>query len=194
MSAKYDLPFKKGRTLYGGSVPTSGANYAFCGTEFEAKDSTTTSGRKITLRAVKNGSGITLYAKQPVQLNAVGDTILGYARLPDVPWVVLDDEIGAAGVVANDACFVHVKGPCTVKTAGASLIGIAAGDPIVAATAANSTAAGTTAAGVNRRTDAITNGTVASTVNDGVMARAITAATTNQTATEIRVNMDARLL
>lgn len=188
----YDnLPFEKGKTLYGGSVPSSGANYAFIGHEFDARDSAT--GRKVRVRAVKNASGITLYGKQPVTLIPNGTEINGYARLPTDRFVGLDDGLDSNGVVANDVCYVVVKGPCLLKTAAANLISIVAGDKIVAATAANSTAAGTTAAGINK-IGAPGDATSAITLNDGVQARAVTAATTNNTETAIRVNIDARLV
>lgn len=192
MSYETSLPFKKGKTQYGGSVPSSGADYGKIGQEYIAKDPGGT-GRKVRLRAVKNASGITLYGKQPVTLNAAGTEITGYARLPDARWAVLDDDLSSAGVVANDVCYVVVGGPVTVKTAGANLISISAGDLIVGATAANSTAAGTTAAGVNK-IGALASATEAFTLNNGAMARAISAATTNQTSTDLRVCMDARLV
>ena len=195
MSYHVNLPFKKGETLYGatvgGSVPSSGANYNFIGQEYTYDDPTTHA--QVVLRAVKNESGIALYGQQPVVLNSAGTKILGYARLPDSRWVVLDDSLPSTGVAANDVCFVVVRGPCTVKTAGANLLAIVDGDMIVAATAANSTAAGTTAAGVNK-IGALAAATDASTINNGVMARAISAATTNNTQTGIRVRMDARLI
>jgi hypothetical protein len=194
MSAKRDLPFPKGETAWNGEVPTSGVDYTKCGHEYSYTDPT--SHRELTLRAVRNESGITLYGKLPVTLNASGTSITGYARLPTDPWCVIDDEIGSNGVEDDDVCYVHVKGPCTVKTASASLSSITAGDYVVAATRASSTAAGTTGSGVNLISPIAnaTDATGAFANNRGAMARAISAATTNNTDTGIRVNMDARFV
>ena len=180
-------PFKKGETLYGGSVPSSGANYAMCGQEYHHNDSST--GRPQVLRAVRNESGITLYGRLPVQLNPGGTSITGYASDNEAEYVVLDDDLGSSGVVDDDVCYVVTKGDPLVKTAPSGLLAIAAGDRIVAHTQANSTVAGTTAAGVN-----LLSATTSVPLNRGVCAKAISAATTNNTNTAIRVRIDARLV
>lgn len=180
-------PFKKGDTLYGGSVPSSGANYAMVGQEYLHNDSST--GRPQVLRAVKNASGITLYGRLPVQLNPAGTEITGYARTTEEEYVILDDDLGSSGVAANDVCYVVTKGDPLVKTAPSGLLEIAAGGRLVAHTQANSTVAGTTAAGVN-----LLAATTSVPLNRAVMAKAISAATTNNTNTAIRVRIDARLV
>jgi hypothetical protein len=194
MYVSTNAPFKKGKTLYEGSVPSSGADYTVIGSEYHYTDSTT--GIPGVIRAVKNTSGITLYGKQPVRLSDDGTKVLGYQVSSIEEWAVLDDDLDSNGVVANDVCYVVVQGCPLVKTAPSSLFAIAARDRIVAHTQANSTGAGTTAAGVNlvlaiaNATDA----TGANTYNRGVMAKALTAATTNNTKTDIRIRIHARLV
>lgn len=188
MSDTSTLPFKKGETLYQGTVPTD-AVYDVVGKECKVADPTT--GLYVHLRAVKNAAGVTLYGKQPVQLSADGREIAGYATRTSQQAPVLDDSLAAAGVVSNDVCFVIVKGPCTVKTAPVLTGVLVAGSRIVAASIANSTGAGTTNAGVDLVAVA-TNFTDAATIPLGVIGRAITAATTNNTKTDVRVIVDVR--
>lgn len=194
MTAKRNLPFEKGKTLYEGEVPTSGANYGFCGQEYTINDSTT--GRETTLRAVRNESGITLYGRLPVQLNIYGTSITGYATSAVQQCCIIDDDLGSSGVEDDDVCYVVVKGSPLVKTGQAGLSSIVAGDWVTALTQANSTAAGTTGAGVNLVLP-IANATDATAANinsRGIIGRAVSAATTNNTATAIRVNLDVRFV
>lgn len=193
MSAERDLPWKRGETQYGtgvnGTVPTSGADYTKCGTEYLSEDPLF--GRPVRVRAVKNASGITLYGRQPVQLNAAGTQIIGYANRPDQKWVPIDDlgSTGVGSVGANDCCFVVIRGVGYVR---ANAVNVSAGDYLHALTLAASTGAGTTANGIEAR--ALTSSvTGAQTHPDGEMARAISAATNGQT-THIAVLMDARLI
>lgn len=176
-------PFQKGKTLCGGdATQIAAADYSKCGTEYDFQHEST--GRRGVLRAVKNASGITLYGKQPVTLNTAGTQITGYSTRASDRSVLLDDDLDATGVANGDVCYVIVRGVGQVKTAGASLVSIVDGDELVAATAAASTAAGTTAAGVNKVAN-VTAGTDGQTIPRGVFARAISAATTNNTATAI---------
>lgn len=183
-----NLPFQKGTTLYAGVVPAS-PDYSIVGREFEMDDPVT--GRTMTLRAVRNETGQAILGRQPVQLNAAGTSITGYANRPDQSWVVTDDSsrFPATGVKDDDVCYVHVRGPAIAKTASSALLAIVVGDKIIGATGANSTAPN----GVNK-IGALASATDAATINDGVQGRALTAATANQTETAILLAMDSRLV
>lgn len=187
MYVSTNAPFKKGKTLYEGDVPTSGADYTVVGSHYHYIDSTT--GVPGVVRAVRNESGITLYGKQPVQLNSLGTSITGYARSTEAEFAILDDDLDSNGVEDDDVCYIVVQGTPLVKTAPSGLLAIVDSDRLVAHTQANSTGAGTTAAGVN-----LLASSTSVPLNRGVQAKAISAATTNNTQTDIRVRIDARLI
>jgi hypothetical protein len=137
---------------------------------------------------VRNTSGITLYAGQLVvwATGYRGKRIGGKARLPtDEVAGVIDDRLPSTGCRTNDMCHIIVKGPCLAllsRVAGEA--DVAAGDILLAATAAASTQATTAGhftdwVGTFTATET-TDGTAANILMNRI-GRAISASTTQHT-------------
>lgn len=189
-----------------GEYQTSGDNFATqLGKEWVFEDinwgstspgvKTYRSGKKVTCRLVKNGSTAVILPKHLVRYSATageyGEVVNGDARTTAEDWAgVADEFLPAAGVPVGAYFFIVVNGPSKVITpdAGGSFNGdIAVGQMLVAATAAAST--GTTSGRVQCQN--ITGGsqdtdyTLIMKNVQNALGRALSAATTANTATDI---------
>ena len=188
-----NAPFQRGQTYFKGAPDTSTDANGILGMEYEIVDDTYGTGRKITVRAVRNSSTVTVYPKRLVILNALGTAITGTAATDSITRVApVDEKLSAsAGCVANDICFVVVKGLALCKTqlANDTQNVVAAGDLVAAQTINAATTAGTTVGRVRSR--ALTSSvTVATTERDCIFGKAVSAvATSNVTDTDILVDV-----
>lgn len=163
MSRGNDQLFERGMTWYGPSdaIDTNnlqGANVLGLEKQFEDLDygaagavKPARTAHKVSVRAVRNNSGATLYGKEYVQLDALGQTITGRVVNDSQHGYPIDEFLPPGGVRHGDVCYVVVEGPAMMRTpsAGAGFNGdIAAGDRLHSVTTtAGSTQAGTTSAG-----------------------------------------------
>lgn len=191
--AEPNLPFKRGQTYFGGAPADSGDGAGILGQEFTFVDDTHGTKRMVTLRAVRNSAGVTVYPKRLVILNALGTAITGTAATDSATRIApVDEKLSAsAGCAANDICFVVVKGLALCKTqlANDTQNVIAAGDLVAAQTINAATTAGTTVGRVRSR--ALTSSvTVATTERDCIFGKAVSAvATSNVTDTDVLVDV-----
>ena len=189
------LPFNRGKTYFGGSPTNSTDGDGLLGAEYEVTrgPSEADSGCTMVLRAVRNSAGFAVEAKRRVLLNAAGDAILGYTRLPEEEGPFVDELIPSGGVATNDICFVCVEGPCIGLTSLSDYSAdIAAGNYLNGQTAVTSGA--TTAGRVDARavvaaTADATAGQRNVTENDGAGAIARSAALTNSTNNSLLVRV-----
>ena len=194
MSGFYDeLPFGRGKTLYGGTPTDTAYIHPCVGQEYRVRDVWFGTNRMITLRAVQNQSGAAVLAKRLARLSADGKALLGYTRLPEEKGFPIDHLLPSGGCASYDVCFVVVDGPAMCLTSLSNYgSDIAARDHLNSQTAVTSGA--TTAGRVDVRavvaatTDA-TAGQRNVTEQDGVFARAISAALTNATNSDILVDV-----
>jgi hypothetical protein len=173
------------------------------------------SNRRIRLRACRNLTGATIYAKllavlaRDTKANYAGGTgaptatggvqgstrIRELARLGSSATVMsakcypIDEYLPSAGVAANDICWVVLRGPAICKTSLANMAAdIAVGDALVAVTA-------TTAAATDGTTGGRVTGIdlVVTSLPDGQVGRtiglAMTALLTNTTNTDVLVDV-----
>lgn len=160
-------------------------------------------GRMVTCRLVRNMSGITLFAKQLVQLDTANpNRITGRTTVLFGEAYPLDEFLPAAGVPHGDLCWIVIAGPalCLTPMTGGEFnaTDIGAGSLVGAGTTnGGSTAAGSTApAG---RLAAVLPVNVALTTNTqynellryatGWIGRAISAMTSGQTNANILVDV-----
>jgi hypothetical protein len=197
--ARYeDLPFHRGE------APTEDAFDHLLGREYEIEDydwAQTSGARKhrsgmlITIRLVKNSSGVAILPKRLVQSvtasGAYGQEVLAFTRLSAQDWLGVSDEfLPAAGAPDGSYFYIVVKGPTVVLTPddGAAFNGdITAGAVLVAATAAASTGLTAGRVAVQNITGSSTGTDYTDPINNSVnvVGRAISAATTDNTRTEI---------
>lgn len=192
-----DPPFELGETLAGTAEDgTTLINDSVLGTVYEfpaqrlgvsqirgAKGRTT--GRPIVAIALRNTGGFTMLGKRIATL----DTAAGYGRLKNATGytvtvatdnvVFIDPFLPATGVADDDIFWGILSGPTTVLTANA-IVSIASGDRLIAGTGTTSQA--TTAAGGADKANAATLAHEAV-----VIARAMSARTTNETNTDLLV-------
>jgi hypothetical protein len=180
------LHFQLGKTYFEGSPDAATDGEAILGEEIEVRHS---SGRMTTYRIVRNSAGIAVLPKRLAVLNATGTAITGYARLPSDRGVPIDSALPTAGCATNDICLVAVKGPAIALTDLADYAAdLAAGDWLTSQTAATSQA--TTAGRIKLRTVS-SSVTANMTETDGVFARAISTALTNDTNTDVLIDVGA---
>jgi hypothetical protein len=207
-----DQLFPRGTTWYnGGTIDANnlqGANILGQEKAFEDVDYSqygikpVRTNQLVYVRAVRNLSGQTLYAKELVQLAADGQSITGRAVNDSQHAYPIDEFVPATGVPTNDICYVVVEGPAMMITAftGAEFNGdITAGNRLHSVTTtAGSTQAGTTSEGgrvANFTTVAATtvaqfNSLIAFTAN--WVGTAISAKTTANTNANILVDVRRR--
>jgi hypothetical protein len=188
-----NLPFDLGKTYFDGrTVDTAvAAQLGFVGQCYWVL--TGLSGKtKSRVRVVKNGSGVTLKAGNPVQLNGNKTQITGLAAAFNGKCGVVDYGLNSSGVPANDYCYVCEEGPWRDRTPDAMTTAQerADGTPLTAKTLAASTNA--TSAGLVGRTTAPTDATHAMQIIDGTVARAISACTSGETATLKNIYLDVK--
>lgn len=217
MSRDNTTPFGRGETWYAGRTIDT-ANYE--GVELEGHTCivedilwgnsggvkpgrTTSNARDQVVRLMRNVSGVTLYAKQLVQVDSTNpNRILGRQNVLFGPAYPIDEFLPATGVPNGDLCWVVIGGPalCLTPMTGAEFnaVSIAAGDILGAATTnGGSTAAGSTApAG---RVAAVLPVNVAITTNTqysellryatGWFGRAVSAMTSGQTNADILIDI-----
>lgn len=203
-------PFELGTSLKGTDADGNLINSEILGRQYTFNPITTNAptngvrkfhtGEPLTVMAVRNRSGVTLYGKRLVTfdvttagLTGITD-IKGYAdTLAEGPSAPIDEFLATNGVADKDICWVVIQGVCTLQTseAGANFNGdIAVGADLVAATAASSTGS-TTGGRVSNVT--FTNATAGNSSNgyDGYrMARnfigtALSARTTGETSADL---------
>lgn len=185
MSRDNDLPFKRGHTYFGvGGTPvttTGDASYEFEGREYEVEDIDYTpgstfgkrrSGERVTLRVVRNSSGIALLPKRIASFaNGThwGRRVDGYARTTAAHGYPIDEFLPSAGVADGDLFYIVVKGPATVLTniANSNDNILTYGADVIALTAATSQA--TTAGRIRLAASALTG--AASTNTDFTFVR-----------------------
>ena len=150
-----------------------------------------------TWRVVKNNSGIILKpGKRPLRLDETGELVSGYGRLGSAAanaagcekTVVGDENLVDQAIGTGDWFLVTVKGPTLAKNGetGGADTNIAAGDRVCAQTAASSTAGSTQLAGVSKISTATS---VKALDLLGALGTALSALTTDQTNTDILVNV-----
>lgn len=190
------LPFRRGESQTEGFDHLLGREYEVEDIEFTSSQSTKSNrtGKIVRLMLVKNSSGISLLPRRLVKFKGGSSyrrEVDGYANVSaeEVAGVV-DEFLPSTGVPTGSFFYIVVSGPTTVVTpdAGSAFNGdISIGSVLVAATAAAST-------GVTAGRVAVQNITASSATSDyssimnnvqNRVARAMSAATTGQTATAI---------
>lgn len=202
---KITPPFALGETLKGTDADGNLINSHWEGAIFEIQDKATAtsvarrSGRGRLVMIVRNKAGITLLPKRGVLLKTDGgadyfgrvngyNTTLGQSHVAGI----VDDLLPSTGCASNDLCFITVKGPCIALTpnAGAEFNGadIAAGNKLVACTAAGST---TSAGGrlTNVTLVGQTGTTAAFDFATNLVAVALSARTTGETGADLLVHV-----
>jgi hypothetical protein len=151
-----DLPFTRGETWYNGAhIDTSnlgGVNIE--GKEYDsqpnAPDDTNQfdpSGRPITLKVVRNRSGISLKPGLLAHFDISGTYPLetgvdGYTDAAvDLVAGVIDEFLPPAGVPPNDLCYLVIRGPSLVQTPASGSIAISVGSTLVPAAGTSRTSA-----------------------------------------------------
>lgn len=217
--------FKRGNTA---EVTSTSQGLHIEGTEIEVDDidfgasSDTkpkrggTSNRRVRLRAIRNLTAVTVYAKLLVVLNR--DTKTNYASgtgaptalggipgstrfrelsrlgaatagVPSAKVIPIDEFIGSTGVVANDICWGVLWGPAIVKTSLANMtVDITVGDALVAVTATTAAATDATTGGRVHPID-VTATTHCDNIISRVIGLAMTALLTNTTNTDVLVDV-----
>lgn len=195
---------RRGRTFYEGNTPPTDANIGQSlkleglQKSFSDTDPSVTAGpklnrsnRRVECRLVRNVSGITLAAKRLVTWAAGyrGRRVDGYATLGTQECAgVVDDHIGAAGVLDNDLFWLVQKGPCLCRTDVAALVSIVEHDLLVALTAVTSQS--TTSGRVVALVAGTTNVTFMVSAAVNRVGRAISAKTTANTNADILVDLE----
>lgn len=180
-------PWERGNTFYNGNAPDPNDLYPDVqreGKEYFFNDTIYGTGVPIKARMVRNDTGGLvypgrLYRYKPGYRRQRVDRATVVANEEGVP---LDELLPAAGVQDKDLVYAIVAGPCLIylpDTPSAGLV-IALGDQVVATTAATSGApdAGSISVGNTVGSTALAN---------GVIGRAMSAATTGNTHTGLLV-------
>lgn len=190
-----------GKTYHGGTPTTIDKSLSLEGAEQWFKDeiaptagngmATLRSGRMKLCRLVRNGSGIALTPGRAVSWASGyrGTRVGGYCTTTAAECAgIVDDRLPAAGVASNDLFWIVRKGPALCKTdlAGGANNVIAAGDVVVALTAATSQA--TTAGRVYSAATAVTTNNDTITLNR--IGRAMSAKTTANTNADVLIDLD----
>jgi hypothetical protein len=178
MARDENPPVERGATYFAGRDTDTDSFANMEGHKWRWEDTLYGTGFFVDTVLVRNTSGVTLQGKRLAVFDSAnfGRRLAGYAATTAAPHaVVIDDALGANGVPNNDLCWVIVRGPCLVKTdlAGGAANVIAAGDQLAGITAA------TTGAVTAGRVQTV--GITAATINRGIVATALSAATTGQT-------------
>jgi hypothetical protein len=179
------LPFARGK-VFGITNSTDGAY--LLGQEYIVEDidpsdrSKKRSNRLVRIRAVRNSATIALLPKRiAVYKTATMNTeINGYTTTTAAPFAgIIDEFLPAAGVPANDICYIATKGPTLALTDIAQTDDISIGDRLVSLTAATSqaTTAGRLDLQVLTGATAVLAGQILNTI--GLAMTAITSANTN---------------
>ena len=158
------------------------------------------SGQMVTVRLVKNSSGFALLPKLLANMSTTageyGRVVKGHVVNPNVRGYPIDEFLPAAGVPDGAYFYVVVRGPATVKTEyelGAAAKQISPGDLLTAGT----TSAATTGSTTSGRVAIIGSVYAATTSGDNatalmasnIVGRAISGATTNNTNTDLLVDV-----
>lgn len=156
---------------------------------------TARSNRFVTIRLVKNGSTAVIRPKHLVQYSTTageyGLVVLADCRLSAQDWAgVADEFLPSAGVPVGAYFYIVVEGPSKVITpdAGSAFNGdISVGSVLVAATAASSTGTTGGRVAVQNITAGSQDTDMTTVINNAmnVVGRALSAATTGNTATDI---------
>lgn len=205
MAKQENLPFQRGEY----HLATDGNFENLLGREYEIEDidwgqtgqgaKAHRSGKLVTVMLVKNESGVNLLPKHVVRFSRTageyGHEVDGDVCVAAEDWAgVVDEFLPSAGVPDGYVFFIVTKGPSKVITpdAGAAFNGdISVGSLLVAATAAASTGTTSGRVGVANIT-ASTQTADYSLVQDpliNAIGRALSAATTGNTATDIYANV-----
>lgn len=140
-------PWERGATFYGGETIDSanlggsnllGKTYVFePATQFGYGTTQDQSGRFVTVKVVRNLSGVALKPGRLV-VYATASTVAhegavsGYATAAsDRPAGIVDEHLPAAGVPANDLFYLVVNGPSKFTTGATTAWAVATGDPLV---------------------------------------------------------------
>lgn len=205
---------ERGQTWYNGDTPdgndTSFENVIGCTKVFEdvkwgdrGIKPSRTGQRSVVCRLLRNVSGITVYAKDLVQVDPTNPNhILGRARTTGQKCYPVDEFLPATGCPNNDLCWVVVKGPAIISTpmngADFSTASIAAGAILAAlTTSGGSTTAGTTASAGRVAGFAIVAATTVAQFTDllnvavNTVGMAMSAITSGQTNADILVDVGA---
>ena len=177
-------PFPRGRTFYNGeTIDTNdlgGVNLE--GKEYKHEDTVNGTGLYVTLRVVRNVSGITLHPKRLVRYKTgfFGRRVDGYTTTTNEQGYPIDDAY-VNGIANNDLFYVIVEGPCKIKngTTQATTSVVTEKDPLSGLTSAASTGASTTDAGRIRTVDTSGATTPLATGILSVVGRAMSAAATS---------------
>lgn len=198
--------FGRGETFYGaGGTPVSTDYHWLPGMEYIFEDKAGSgvaggrSGKRVRVRVVKNVSGIALLGKRLVtfKTSAAGDQgfeteIDGYVATDYVRAYALDEYLPSGGLPNNDLGFIVVEGPAIVSTctaADATNV-ISVGDFIHAKTAANSTTtASTHPSGRVQLADFTGATSVLALKIKNTIGRALSAATTANTLSDLLINV-----
>lgn len=219
MAAHYDpLPFDLGQTLKGTDADGNLINKEVLGKVFTCPAySTVATGTRqprpkrseqgLTLVALRNVSGITLYGKRTAALKSAAGidgvtSVDGYGGTLGQDGVVFIDEfLATSGVADKDIFWAVVRGPVIVRSSyvDTNFNGdIAYGSPIVQATAAATTAASTS--GRVSNITLVANATQAAQAEQNrkmsanIIARALSSLTTANTDADLLVNANCRML
>lgn len=182
-------PFPVGQTYFKGeTVDTDAYEYVgFIGQTYAYKTGIGGGNVLSCIRVVKNSSGVALPGGKPVQLNANRTEIIGFGSSYGQKAAAVDGYLSDP-VPDGDLCYVFEEGPALILTPDVLGAGnFASGDPLTAKTIAASTNA--TSAGFVKRLSS-SNATDVMAYLDGTVARAISAATTDETDTLKAVFMD----
>lgn len=213
MSRDNNLPFDRGQTWYGPDRTIDTANLGGENLEGQEKvvedlDYTNTgtgamphrTARKITLRCVRNMSGVTLLGKRLALLNAAKTRITGLAATSGAEGYPIDEWLPSVGVRHGDLCWIVMEGPAMHLTPFADWgVDIAAGDRLQAYTANAGTTANASTAIVGRAhpftvAAATTAGQFTDLINyvTNYIGTAMSARTTGQTNSDILVSVRRR--
>lgn len=197
--AKYEnLPFPRGE------AQTEAAFAELLGREYEIEDvnwgssevvKPHRSGKMVRLRLVKNEATVALTPKKLVRYSTTageyGTVVDGFCRTTAEDWAgVVDEFLPTAGAAVDSYFYIVVEGPTKVVTpdAGSAFNGdITVGAALVAATAAASTGSTAGRVQVQNITAGSQDTDMSSVINNAMNAlgRALSAATTGNTATDI---------
>ena len=214
MSRNNDALWERGMTFYAGrtidlndlkGTELEGAERTF---EDQTKVSGTAiwnqriPGRKVTMRVVRNMTGVTLLAKEVVFIDPTSpNRVLGRVNTTAKAYpCIVDENIPSGGVPAGDLFYVAVRGPQLAKTTvGNGVSDITIGSQVIGSTgSAATTAAAATTNECGRVALALFTAptTVASakTFSDemrlGYLGTALTARTTGNTNTDILIDVN----
>jgi len=155
MARNENPPFSRGETFYNGATIDSND---LGGTHLEGKEwvfedvnphtGVARTNKYVTVRVMRNSSGIALLPKRigACEIDATtpdewGRRVAGYTTTTAAHGKPIDEYLPAAGVPANDLFYIVMDGPAVVLTSLSDLSAdVAAGDWLVAITAATSQA------------------------------------------------------